>query len=111
MSILKENIRVLNYNGEVVVFPSNDDIEQITVQINMPLSEKLAVNNFIETVVSRAKNYDIETLKDTIEDSQGNTIAEIDKYTTPKYELIMTTSENNREIIFIIDIINNFTRK
>lgn len=108
-SILRKVVKVLNYDSDVVVFPENNSIEQITLKVKVPSSDVASINVFIDNIVNAAKIHNIPASIEKIEDIDGAIIADIITYSTIKYKLIMTKSFENNEVIFIIDVINNFS--
>ncbi len=107
-SILRKVVRVLNYDSDIVVFPRNNSIEQITLKMRVPSSDITSINVFIDNIVNSAKAHNIPASIEKIEGVDGNIIANIITYNITKYKLIMTKSFDNNEVIFVIDVINNF---
>ena len=97
-NILRKTIKVKENNGEIIVFVGDNTIEQITVNINDNVED--ALENIFKNLVSNNINLNGEIIDDT----DGNTLAEIYYFEKDNYKFVITKSNDNQTLS--IDYIN-----
>ena len=97
-NILRKTIKVKENDGEIIVFVGDNTIEQITVNINDNVED--ALENIFKNLVSNNINLNGEIIDNT----DGNTLAEIYYFEKDNYKFVITKSNDNRTLS--IDYIN-----
>ena len=97
-NILRKTIKVKENDGEIIVFVGDNTIEQITVNINDNVED--ALENIFKNLVSNNINLNGEIIDDT----DGNTLAEIYYFEKDNYKFVITKSNDNQTLS--IDYIN-----
>ena len=97
-NILRKTIKVKENDGEIIVFVGDNTIEQITVNINDNVED--ALENIFKNLVSNNINLNGEIIDDT----DGNTLAEIYYFEKDNYKFVITKSNDNKTLS--IDYIN-----
>ena len=97
-NILRKTIKVKENDGEIIVFVGDNTIEQITVNINDNVED--ALENIFKNLVSNNINLNGEIIDNT----DGNTLAEIYYFEKDNYKFVITKSNDNQTLS--IDYIN-----
>lgn len=98
-NILKKDIKIREDDAELIVFTDQDSISQITV------SSYHNIDILFENIVNSLSSNNIQLEKHSLDDEEGNILAEIYVHKTDHYKIVITKSyipdENNLSIDYI----------
>ena len=100
-NILKKNINIYDNNAEINVFISDKKIEQITLNITNNVDMSLG------SIFKNLDNCNIALETERIEDSNGESLAEIYTHNGDKYKLVITKTKDDLSIDYVNLKINN----
>lgn len=105
--ILKKKIRVLNSDGDIIVFVGpNGEVLQITLLLEGNLKNS-NLKTFKSTLLENAKVHNMPALTEIIGNDEEGIFVKIVSYDADEYTLEITDLEEMDRTIFTIDIINN----
>lgn len=99
-NILKKDIKIREDDAELIVFTGSNSISQITV------NSYDNVENLFENVFESLSSNNIQLEKQSLDDEEGNILAEIYTHKTDTYKLIITKTYMSNASNLSIDYVN-----
>ncbi|AUJ50483.1 hypothetical protein JQ824_04605 [Brachyspira hyodysenteriae] len=99
-NILKKDIKIREDDAELIVFTGSNSISQITV------NSYDNVENLFENVFESLTSNNIQLEKQSLDDEEGNILAEIYTHKTDTYKLIITKTYMSNASNLSIDYVN-----
>ncbi|KLI48691.1 hypothetical protein SZ40_01405 [Brachyspira hyodysenteriae] len=99
-NILKKDIKIREDDAELIVFTGSNSISQITV------NSYDNVENLFENVFESLTSNNIQLEKQSLDDEEGNILAEIYTHKTDTYKLIITKTYVSNASNLSIDYVN-----
>lgn len=99
-NILKKDIKIREYDAELIVFTGNDTISQITV------NSYDNVENLFENVFESLSSNNTQLEKQSLDDENGNLLAEIYTHRTDSYKIVITKTYVSNTSNLSIDYVN-----
>ncbi|ACN84754.1 hypothetical protein BHWA1_02298 [Brachyspira hyodysenteriae WA1] len=99
-NILKKDIKIREDDAELIVFTGSNSISQITV------NSYDNVENLFENVFESLTSNNIQLEKQSLDDEEGNILAEIYTHKTDTYKLIITKTYVLNASNLSIDYVN-----
>ncbi|WPC37315.1 hypothetical protein PQQ32_10550 [Brachyspira hyodysenteriae] len=99
-NILKKDIKIREDDAELIVFTGSNSISQITV------NSYDNVENLFENVFESLTSNNIQLEKQSLDDEEGNILAEIYTHKTDTYKLIITKTYVSNTSNLSIDYVN-----
>lgn len=103
--ILKKKIDIKESAGNLVVFVGDNSIEQITVYLESDIDSN-EIDDFFKKIITEIENHNIVFDKEIIEDSNGESLADIATYRTESYKIIVTKIKSDNKKSISIDLKN-----
>ena len=94
-NILNKNINIYENNAQINVFISQKKIEQITLNITNNIDVSLS------SIFKNLDNCNIELETERIEDSNGESLAEIYTHNGDRYKLVITKTQNDLSVDYV----------
>ncbi|MCZ9934218.1 hypothetical protein [Brachyspira hyodysenteriae] len=99
-NILKKDIKIREDDAELIVFTGSNSISQITV------NSYDNIENLFENVFESLTSNNIQLEKQSLDDEEGNILAEIYTHKTDTYKLIITKTYMSNASNLSIDYVN-----
>lgn len=99
-NILKKDIKIREDDAELIVFMGSNSISQITI------NSYDNVENLFENVFESLTSNNIQLEKQSLDDEEGNILAEIYTHKTDTYKLIITKTYMSNASNLSIDYVN-----
>ena len=99
-NILKKNIKIREDDAELVVFTGNNSISQITINSHDNIEA------LFENVFNSLLDNNIQLEKYSLDDEEGNVLAEVYTHKTDSYKLVITKSYVSNSSNLSIDYVN-----
>ncbi|MCZ9939733.1 hypothetical protein [Brachyspira hyodysenteriae] len=99
-NILKKDIKIREDDAELIVFTGSNSISQITV------NSYDNVENLFENIFESLTSNNIQLEKQSLDDEEGNILAEIYTHKTDTYKLIITKTYMSNASNLSIDYVN-----
>ncbi len=99
-NILKKNINIREDEAQLIVFTDDNSISQITV------NSSINVESFLESILNNLSSNNIQLEKQSLDDEDGNLLAEIYIFRDDNYKIVITKSYIQNSINLSIDYVN-----
>lgn len=99
-NVLKKNIKIREDDAELIVFMGSNSISQITI------NSYDNVQNLFENVFDSLSSNNIQLQKQSLDDEEGNILAEIYTHKTDTYKLVITKTYISNSSNLSVDYVN-----